>query len=51
MDKQELSLQSLYDLIMTKSDKSHTHTFIGSIESALSLQGVPYWVNNALHIL
>ena len=41
-DKTELSLQSLYDLIQTKADKTHTHTFIGSIESALSLQGVTY---------
>ena len=41
-DKSELSLQSLYDLIQTKADKTHTHTFIGSIESALSLQGVTY---------
>ena len=41
-DKSELSLQSLYELIQTKADKTHTHTFIGSIESALSLQGVTY---------
>jgi len=37
-----LSLQSLYDILQTKSDNTHTHTFIGSIESALSLQGVHY---------
>ena len=42
MDKSELSLQSLYDLIQQKADTNHTHTFIGSIESALSLQGVSY---------
>ena len=42
MDKNELSLQSLYDLIQKKADNNHTHTFIGSIESALSLQGISY---------
>lgn len=42
LDKTELSLQSLYDILQTKSDNTHTHTFIGSIESALSLQGVHY---------
>lgn len=50
MDKKELSLQSVYDLIQQKADVNHTHTFVGSIESALSLQGVPYWefVRNSL---
>ena len=42
VDNTELSLQSLYDILKTKSDNTHTHTFIGSIESALSLQGVHY---------
>src|SRR5574344_755245 len=41
-DKSELSLQSLYKLIANKADKTHTHSFIGSIESALSLNGVTY---------
>lgn len=41
-DIQDLSLQSLYDLIATKADKTHTHSFVGSIESALSLNGVTY---------
>lgn len=42
MDKSELSLQSLLEQINQKADSNHTHTFIGSIESALSLQGIPY---------
>jgi hypothetical protein len=41
-DIKDLSLQSLYDLIATKADKTHTHAFVGSIESALSLNGITY---------
>ena len=39
MDEKELSLKSLYEMVIQKADNTHTHTFIGSIESALSLQG------------
>lgn len=38
----DLSLQSLNEQLQTKADINHTHTFIGSIESALSLNGVTY---------
>jgi len=50
MDKSELSLQSLYEMVIKKADMTHTHTFIGSIESALSLQGIQYgeFVRNTL---
>lgn len=42
MADKTLSLQALYDLLKTKADTAHTHVFVGSIESALSLNGVTY---------
>ena len=40
--QEELSLQSLKRMIEAKADKEHIHRIAGSIESALSLNGVSY---------
>ena len=40
--QEELSLQSLKRMIESKANIEHTHRIAGSIESALSLNGVSY---------
>ena len=38
----QLSLQSLYKMILNKADKNHTHSHTGEIESAKKLNGVSF---------
>jgi len=38
--KQELSLQKLYNMILEKADKNHTHKVVGVIENALKFCGL-----------